>query len=574
MRYSTTLIPTLRETPVEAKVISHQLMLRAGLVRQLGAGIYTWLPLGLRVLRRVEQIVRSEMDRAGAQELLMPAVQPAELWQESGRWGYYGKELLRIIDRHQRDFCFGPTHEEVITDLVRREVRSWRQLPANFYQIQTKFRDEIRPRFGVMRGREFIMKDAYSFDMDEAGLDRSYQLMFQAYQRIFQRCGLRFRAVEADTGAIGGASSHEFHVLASSGEDAIASCDSCGYAANVEKATAALPIAIPHTEPMQPLVEVETPGQASIEAVSQFLSLPPQRLIKSLVVMDEADHCSLLLLRGDHELNEVKMRAVLGSGVTLPAAEQVEQLTGLPVGSLGPLHTELPVIADLALRGGHDMVCGANRRGYHLTGVNWDRDLTVSQFADLRAVVAGDGCPRCATGLLQLDRGIEVGHVFKLGVKYSQALNATVLDTDGQAHHPIMGCYGIGVSRIVAAAIEQHHDANGIVWPLALAPFAVVIVQLNAKEAEATVVAEQLYQELQRRSIDVLWDDRDERAGVKFKDAELIGVPVQLVVGGRSLKEGRVELRQRRGGEAVLIAPDQAVATVVQMLNQLDTGEP
>ncbi|MBF0159424.1 MAG: proline--tRNA ligase [Magnetococcales bacterium] len=574
MRYSAILIPTLKESPVEARVVSHQLMLRAGLIRQLSSGIYTWLPLGLRVLRRVEQIVRSEMDRAGAQEVLMPAVQPAELWQESGRWGHYGKELLRLTDRHERAFCFGPTHEEVITDLVRREIRSWRQLPVNFYQIQTKFRDEIRPRFGVMRGREFLMKDAYSFDMDEAGLEQSYQQMFQAYQRIFSRCGLRFRAVEADTGAIGGASSHEFHVLASSGEDTIASCTNCPYAANVEKATAALPAApSENDEPMQPLTEVETPGQTSIDAVSQFLAVPAQRLIKSLVVVDEAGGSHLLLLRGNDELNEVKMRLLLGNGAILPGAEQVVQQTGLPVGSLGPLHTTLPVTADLALHGGRNMVCGANRKDYHWTGVNWDRDLVVAQFADLRTVVTGDSCPRCASGTLVLDRGIEVGHVFKLGLKYSQALDATVLDANGEAHHPIMGCYGIGVSRIVAAAIEQHHDDKGIIWPVSLAPFAVILVQINAKEEEATVIAQQLYQTLQQQGVEVLWDDRDERAGVKFKDADLLGIPLQVVIGGRSLKEGMVELRQRRIGEVLSIAPDQVAATVTRLLDQLGREE-
>ena len=560
MRFSNTLIPTLKETPVEAHIVSHQLMLRAGLIRQLGAGIYTWLPLGLRVLRKVESIVRREMDATGAQEVLMPAVQPGELWQESGRWEQYGRELLRFVDRHDRSFCFGPTHEEVIVDLARRELRSYKQLPVNFYQIQTKFRDEIRPRFGIMRGREFLMKDAYSFDLDETSLAASYQSMFDCYQRIFERCGLAFRAVEADTGAIGGASSHEFHVLAGSGEDLIASCDRCGYAANLEKARS-----IP-----QPLAaadgdgaarqQVPTPGQKSIEQVAAFLQVPVARMIKSLVVRAGERHV-LLLLRGDHELNPVKAANALKTPeITLPEPHAVLAVSGgVPVGSLGPVGSALPVLADEALRDGSGLVCGANVADHHLTGVAWGRDLPVPDFADLRNVAAGEGCPRCDGGRLALDRGIEVGHVFKLGDKYSRAMGVTVLDQDGRERTPVMGCYGIGVSRIVAAAIEQNHDDNGILWPDALAPFQVQILLVSPKDEAARAAAETLHDTLNRTGIEALLDDRDERLGVKFKDADLIGCPWRVVVGGRGLQEGKLEVQSRQGGIKEGVAVDQVV---------------
>jgi prolyl-tRNA synthetase len=576
MRYSTTLIPTLKEVPNEARTVSHRLMLRAGLIRPLTAGIYTWLPLGLRVLRHVEAIVREEMNRAGAQEVLMPAVQPAELWQESGRWDYYGKELLRMVDRHERDYCFGPTHEEVITDLVRREIRSYRQLPANFYQIQTKFRDEIRPRFGIMRGREFLMKDAYSFDLDEAGLDRCYQGMFEAYQRIFRRCGLRFRAVEADTGAIGGASSHEFHVLADSGEDGIASCTACAYAANLEKAQAGVGAAVDPQSAgvgLVPMQEVATPGQKSIDEVCRHLSVASSSVLKSLVVATDGDWF-LVLLRGDHELNEVKLRHHLGTTARLPDETEVRARTGLPVGSIGPCGTSLRVLADMSTRFMVNMVCGANREGYHLTGVNWQRDVPIPDFADLRNVVVGDPCPRCATGTLALDRGIEVGHVFKLGLKYSRAMNVVILDEQAQERHPMMGCYGIGVSRIVAAAIEQNHDDNGICWPLALAPFQVEIILMNPKEQDAAELSASLYAALGQQGIDVLWDDRDERPGVKFKDADLLGIPIRLLVGGRSLKEGFVEVQFRSTGhEPLRVAPGECVERVREVLRGLTVRE-
>ncbi|MEO5369550.1 MAG: proline--tRNA ligase [Magnetococcus sp. DMHC-1] len=575
MRFNLSLIPTLKENPVDAHVVSHRFMLRAGLIRQLTTGIYNWLPLGLRVLRKVEHIVRQEMDGAGAQEILMPAVQPAELWEESGRWNHYGRELLRITDRHDRPFCFGPTHEEVVTDLVRREIKSYKQLPVNFYQIQTKFRDEIRPRFGVMRGREFLMKDAYSFDIDAAGLDRSYQGMFAAYERIFRRCGLRFRAVEADTGAIGGASSHEFHVLADSGEDIIASCSHCGYAANLEKAQSApLPITGIEETPSA-LTDVATPGKKTIDQVAAFLAVPPQRTVKSLLVLDTEGHWILLLLRGDHELNEIKASQVIGGPLVLPASEKIQAELGLPVGSLGPvgIPVGLRVVADLALQGTRNMICGANRDGWHLTGVNWGRDLPEPEFHDLRQVEVGDPCPRCPTGTLNRDRGIEVGHVFKLGYKYSQAMNVRVLDQDGREQHPIMGCYGIGVSRIVAAAIEQNHDDNGILWPVSLAPFAVEILLVNPKDAPAAAAAEALYAELRRTGLETLLDDRDERIGVKFKDADLLGIPFRVLVGGRSLKEGLFELQSRRGGEPERVPPAEMPQRLAQRLADLERAE-
>ncbi|MBF0140936.1 MAG: proline--tRNA ligase [Magnetococcales bacterium] len=558
MRFAATLIPTLKENPVEARVESHRLMLRAGLIRQLGAGIYTWLPMGLKVLRKVETIVREEMDAAGAQEILMPAVQPAELWQESGRWQMYGPELLRFQDRGGRDFCFGPTHEEVVTDLVRRELRSYRHLPANFYQIQTKFRDEIRPRFGIMRGREFLMKDAYSFDLDEVGLDKSYILMVETYNRIFQRCGLHYRAVEADTGSIGGASSHEFHVLANSGEDVIASCDSCGYAANLEKAEGSSPSAIPGGE-VGSMRAVATPGVKTMEEVSAFLGYPLGRMIKSLVVEGEGGAFQLLL-RGDHELNLIKAAHAVGSAfVQLVEPARVQELTGVAVGSLGPVGAVLPVLADHCLKDLVGFVAGANEDGKHWVDVMWERDCPKPQMADLRNVVAGDGCPRCQVGSLRLDRGIEVGHVFKLGDKYSKALQVAVQDADGRERTPVMGCYGIGVSRIVAAAIEQNHDDQGIVWPVALAPFPVEIVLVNPKETQAVAVATSLEEGLKKFGIDVLLDDRDERLGVKFKDADLLGIPWRAVVGGRSLKEGSVEVQRRGKPDKELIALDKVV---------------
>ncbi|MBF0588433.1 MAG: proline--tRNA ligase [Magnetococcales bacterium] len=570
MRFTKTLIPTLKENPVEAHVASHRLMLRAGMVRQLAAGIYTWLPMGLRVLRRVEAIVREEMDAAGAQEILMPAVQPAELWQESGRWDLYGRELLRMVDRHDRPTCFGPTHEEVVTDLVRREVKSYRQLPANFYQIQTKFRDEIRPRFGVMRGREFIMKDAYSFDVDDAGADESYRVMFETYTRIFERCGLRFRAVEADTGSIGGASSHEFHVLAESGEDTIISCDRCAYAANLEKARAGTSH-LPEASEASAMERVETPNQRTIEDVAKFLGVAASSTVKSLVVARDGEPV-LLLLRGDHVLHEVKAAAALGGQVTFPGPEQVAEMTGLPVGSMGPIGVEIPLVADEALRHGGNWVCGANEEGWHITGVNWGRDLPEPEFKDLRSVSAGEPCPHCTEGKLTEDRGIEVGHVFKLGTKYSEALGSKVLNENGREQVTVMGCYGIGVSRIVAAAIEQNHDEGGIIWPMALTPFHVDLMLLNPKDAQTQEVAEALEKELTGAGLEVLMDDRDERLGVKFKDADLLGIPFRVLVGGRSLKSGVVEIQARVGGDKLPYAPDKAGSYLIDKVRNGAVG--
>jgi prolyl-tRNA synthetase len=552
MRYSHYLLNTLKETPADAEVISHQLMMRAGMIRKVAAGIYNYLPLGLRSIRKVERIVREEMDRAGAIELLMPMVVPAELWQESGRWEQYGKELLRFKDRKEADFCLGPTHEEVITDIVRREVKSYRQVPLNLYQIQGKFRDEIRPRFGLMRGREFIMKDAYSFDLDEAGADVAYDKMYQAYRRIFERCGLRFRAVEADTGNIGGTASHEFMVLAASGEDAIVSCDSCQYAANVEKAELRDPgQAAP--APAQPLQRVLTPARKSIEDVALFLETAPERLVKTLILQTDAGETVAALLRGDRELNDIKLTRLLGCNwVELAPEEVVLRVTGAPSGFAGPVGLQLRLLADFEVRGMADFIAGANEKDAHLTGVNLGRDFSVETFADLRQAVAGDGCPRCA-GKLESWRGIEVGHVFKLGTKYSAALGATVLDEKGEERTLFMGCYGIGVGRTVAAAIEQNNDANGIIWPMPIAPFQVIVTMVNPKEDEVRLAAEKLYEELLALGVEALLDDRDERPGSKFKDADLIGIPLRVTVGARGLKEGALELQERRSGERTML---------------------
>ncbi len=547
MRTSRLLLATLKETPADAEVISHRLMLRAGMIRKLASGLYTWLPLGLRVLRKVEAIVREEMDRAGAQELLMPIVQPAELWQESGRWEAYGPELLRLKDRHQRDFVLGPTHEEVITDLARRELRSYRQLPVNFYQIQTKFRDEIRPRFGVMRAREFIMKDAYSFHLDQASLEATYQTMYDAYQRIFSRLGLRFRAVEADTGAIGGHASHEFHVLADSGEDAIAFSSESDYAANVELAPA-LPPQGPRPEPGEPLRTVDTPEARRIEEVARALNIPPERCVKTLLVKGTDTPAVALVLRGDHQLNEIKAEKLpqVAKPLTLVDEGTVHRLTGAPPGSVGPVGLEIPVIADHAAAHLADFVCGANQEGKHLTGVNWGRDLPEPQSADLRNVVDGDPSPD-GRGTLTIKRGIEVGHIFQLGRKYSEAMGATVLDEAGRAVSLTMGCYGIGVSRVVAAAIEQNHDERGICWPQPLAPFQVALVPVNMhKSQRLREAAEALYQALTEAGIEVLFDDRKERPGVMFADMELIGIPYRITLGERGLDKGMAELKGRR----------------------------
>jgi prolyl-tRNA synthetase len=550
MRFSEFSLTTLKEVPAEAEIVSHQLMLRAGLIRRLASGLFTWMPLGLRVLRKVEAVVREEMNRAGALELLMPAVQPAELWQESGRWDKYGPLLLRMQDRHQREYCFGPTHEEVITDVARRELRSYKQLPVNFYQIQTKFRDEIRPRFGVMRSREFIMKDAYSFDIDEAGLEASYQKMHTAYTAIFDRLGLTFRVVDADSGEIGGSKSQEFHVLADSGEDAIAYCDEDNYAANIESA-ATLPASGERAAAALEFTKVETPGARSIDALCKMLDVKPQQTLKTLIV-EGTDGPVALALRGDHELNSVKAQKIPGvaSPLTMADAETIRKATGCEPGFAGPVGLDIPVFYDHATGGMADFVCGANEADMHYTGTNFGRDIEATDTVDIRSVVAGDPTPG-GKGTLSITRGIEVGHIFQLGDKYSQAMGATVQNGDGKDSVMSMGCYGIGITRIVGAAIEQNHDDNGIIWPEPLAPFDVVLVPINMHRSEAVrEAAEALYEELQTFGLDVLFDDRDTRPGVKFADAELIGVPHRLVISERGLKANELEYRHRRDEES------------------------
>ena len=547
MRWSQYPVNTTKETPADADVVSQQLMLRAGLIRKLAAGLYTWMPLGLRTMRKVENIVREEMDRAGALEVLMPAAIPAELWVESGRWDKFGPELLRFKDRHDRDFCLGPTHEEVITDIARNDLKSYRQLPVNFFQVQMKFRDERRPRFGVMRAREFLMKDAYSFDISPEAMQKSYETMRVAYTAIFTRLQLKFRSVVADTGAIGGSASEEFHVLADSGEDAIAFSDGDGYAANLEMAVA-LPPAAPRAAPGAPLAEVATPNARTIEEVSRQLQLPASRLVKTLLVEGSDGGVVALLVRGDHELNAVKAQKLPGvaNPLRMASSEAIASGTGAEAGFLGPVGFKGKVFADHSVLAMSDFVCGANRRDAHLTGVNWGRDLPEATAVDIRNVVPGDPSPT-GRGKLGIARGIEVGHIFALGRKYSEAMGASVLDETGKQATMYMGCYGIGVTRVVAAAIEQNHDARGIIWPDAIAPFQVVVVPINApKSPRVRDTAELLYNELRAAGIDVLLDDRDERPGVKFADCELIGIPHRVVVGERGLEKGQLEYRHRR----------------------------
>jgi prolyl-tRNA synthetase len=566
MRMTRLHVPTLKEVPKDAEVISHQLLVRAGYIRKLAAGIYDFLPLATRVIRKIETIVREEMSAAGAQEVYLPAVQPAEIWQESGRWYKYGPELLRFKDRKGGEFCLGPTHEEVIVDVVRRDVRSWRALPLNLFQIQTKFRDEVRPRFGLMRGREFVMKDAYSFDVDDAGANKSYDGMYAAYERIFRRCGLDFRAVEADTGAIGGSRSHEFQVLAASGEDAIVSCTKCNYAANVEQAE--LPLHVPPraTEHADKAYEkVHTPDRRTIDEVTDYLGLPADRFIKTLIV-DADGQLYAVLVRGDHELNPIKVKKLLGAqAVELATEEQVRAATGAAVGFAGPVGLKgvTAILADRAVQGMTGAVAGANADDHHFIHVTEGRDFAVHRFADLRLAVEGDPCPRCGGALRSL-RGIEVGHVFFLGTKYSDAMKCTYLDEGGTERPMVMGCYGIGVTRTMAAAIEQNHDADGIIWPAAIAPYRVVVLPLQMNVPEVVEAAERLYADLAARGVEVLLDDRDERAGVKFKDADLIGIPLRIAVGGRGLKEGVVELKPRRAKEAQPVPLDQIVQRVLE----------
>lgn len=567
MRVSRFPLFTVKETPADAEIVSHQLMLRAGLIRKLAAGIYTWLPLGLRVLRNTEAIVREEMDRAGALELAMPAVQPAELWQESGRWQQYGPELLRIKDRHQRDFCFGPTHEEVITDLFRREIKSYKQLPINYYQIQTKFRDEVRPRFGVMRAREFLMKDAYSFHLDSASLQETYERMYAAYSRIFTRLGLKFRAVLADTGSIGGAHSHEFHVLAESGEDAIAFSSGSDYAANVELAEALAP-SDERPASAETLTRVHTPGVKTIADLCDFLHIPATRTVKAVVVEGEDGQPVLLLVRGDHEVNAIKAEKLpqVKAPLTFASPEAIRVAFGASPGSLGAVGFNGVVIADRSVANMADMVVGANQDDWHLTGVNFGRDCPEPQIADIRSVVPGDPSPD-GQGTLAIARGIEVGHIFQLGRKYSAAMQAEVLGEDGQPVTVTMGCYGIGVSRVVAAAIEQNHDERGIIWPAAMAPFQVALLSIGAARSAAVREAtEVLYQELLAAGIEVLLDDRDVRPGVMFADMELIGIPHRVVVSERNEAAGQVEYRGRRDPSSTLVARADLLAWLRERL--------
>ncbi|WP_175713715.1 proline--tRNA ligase [Burkholderia ambifaria] len=572
MKASRFFIGTLKEAPADAEIVSHKLMVRAGMIRRVAGGIYNYLPVGLRSIRKVEAIVREEMNRAGAIELLMPAVQPAELWQESGRWEQYGPELLRFKDRKDNDFVIGPTHEEVVTDIARNQIKSYRQMPVNFYQIQTKFRDEIRPRFGVMRGREFIMKDAYSFDKDTAGLNESYRKMYDAYVRIFTRLGLEFRAVAADSGSIGGNFSHEFHVIADTGEDAIAYCPTSDFAANIEAAEA-LPLIAERAAPAEAMEKVATPGKAKCEAVAELLAIPLERTIKSIVLATENEGAEptiwLIMLRGDHDLNEIKVSKLPGLKNHRFATEQeIVDWFGTPPGYLGPVGTKKPVkvIADRTVANMSDFVVGANEVDYHIAGVNWGRDLPEPEVADVRDVKKGDPSPD-GKGTIDICRGIEVGHVFQLGTKYSEAMGATFLDESGKPQPMLMGCYGVGVTRILGAAIEQNFDDRGIIWPESIAPFQVVLCPMGYDRSEMVrEAADKLYAELAAAGIDVILDDRGERPGVMFADWELIGVPHRLVIGERGLKEGKIEYQGRRDAEATLLPADEAAATVTEKI--------
>lgn len=568
MRASQWFISTLKETPNDAEIVSHQLMLRSGMIRRLGSGLYSWMPLGLKVLRKVEQIVREEMNRAQAMELLMPAVQPAELWQETGRWETFGGQLLTMRDSNDRDYCFGPTHEEVITDIMRNELQSYKQLPVNFYQIQTKFRDEIRPRFGVMRAREFIMKDSYSFHLSLESLQETYKAMYQAYCRIFDRMGLQYRAVEADTGAIGGSASHEFQVLADAGEDLIFYSDASDYAANIEQATSLIPNKA-SSIPVETMTLIDTPNQKTIDAIAKFLHVPADQTVKTLIVKGKQDPLVALILRGDDELNEVKAikHPLIDSPLQFVDEDLILKSLKAPIGSLGPVNIGIPVIVDHNALAMESFICGANQADKHFTHVSWERDVGFTdQGYDLRNVKDGDISPD-GNGRLHSCRGIEVGHVFQLGTKYAQAMNAQVIDEAGQLQTMLMGCYGLGISRVVAAAIEQHHDENGIIWPQAIAPFQVVIIPINGhKSAAVKEQAEALYQEFSRLNVDVLLDDRQERPGVLFADHDLIGIPHRLVVSDRNLEQNVVEYKSRSSGESQQIALDKIVQDI---LNQV-----
>ena len=569
MRMSQYLVPTLKETPADAEIVSHQLMLRAGMVRQLASGLYSWLPLGVRAMRKFENIVREEMDRAGAQEILMPSIQPAEIWIESGRWEKYGPDLLRLKDRHQRDFCVGPTHEEVVTDIARREIRSYRQLPVNLYQIQTKFRDEIRPRFGIMRAREFIMKDAYSFDIDLEAHHGSYDAMYEAYSRIFTRAGLDFRIVEADSGAIGGSRSHEFHVLADSGEDAIAFSSDGKFAANLELIACAAP-GDPRPEAGQAMDKVETPNVHTIAELAAFLGIAPEMCLKTLVVEGEDGDLVALAVRGDHDLNMIKAEALeqVRKPLAMASSDRIVERFGCQPGSLGPVGLDMTVVCDHRAATMADFVCGANAEGFHLTGVNWGRDLPEPEVADLRNAVEGDPAPD-AHGTLSIARGIEVGHVFQLGTIYSEPLKAVILDDEGRAFNAFMGCYGIGVTRVVAASIEQNHDDNGIIWPTAIAPFQVALLPMNMhKSRRLRDAVEKLYGELEAAGIEVLLDDRAVRPGVMFAEMDLIGIPHRLVLGERGLDAGTVEYKARVDEQSSELAISDVVTNLEKRIRE------
>ncbi len=570
MRYSQYLLPTLKEIPSEAEVPSHQLMLRAGMIRKLASGIYSYLPFGLRAIRKVEAIIREEMSRAGAIEVLLPFVQPAELWQESHRWEEYGGELARLKDRHNRDCCLGPTHEEVITDIARKEIRSYRQMPLNLYQIQTKFRDEVRPRFGIMRAREFIMKDAYSFDVDEMGNDVSYQKMVEASTRIFTRCGLRFKAVEALTGLIGGSYSHEFMGLAETGEEIIVSCTRCSYAANIEKAESQRPAEkgqAPVNGTQKPIQKTPTPEKRTVEEVTEFLKVSPRDLVKTLIFESDKGPFAALV-RGDHEINEKKLAALWGSeNIQLAGEETVEKITHAPKGFAGPVGISIPILADLDIQEMVNFVTGANEEDTHLINVNIGRDFQPSRFLDIRRFAPGDRCPHCG-GETRLDRGIEVGQTFKLGTKYSKTMGATFLDEQGKEKEIIMGCYGIGVGRTVAAVIEQSYDQNGIIFPMPVAPFQVLLLPVNIKMDLLRETGEQLYQTLSQNGIEVLYDDREETPGVKFKDADLIGIPLRITLGEKNLKKGLAEVKKRKSGEVLLVKKEEVLSKVKELIDQ------
>ena len=565
MRFSKMLIPTLKESPADAEVVSHKLMLRGGYIRKLASGIYSYLPLGLAAIRKVEKIVQEEMNRAGAQELLLPMVQPSDLWKESGRWQKYGAELLRFTDRHDRESCLGPTHEEVITDLVRKNLHSYRDLPINLYQIQTKFRDEIRPRFGLMRGREFIMKDGYSFDATESGAEETYKKMNVAYHKIFSRCGLKFRAVDADSGTIGGSFSHEFMVLADTGEDTIVSCRNCSYAANMEKAQAA--ISPSDNAEMKDLEKIETPGKRKVVAVCDFLNITPDNLVKTLIYIADGTPVAVLL-RGDHEVQEVKLQNLLNADdIRLADDKEVFDATGVPTGYLGPADLGIKKVADQEVGRMCNFAIGANEKNYHMLNANLERDFEIDAIGDIRTVTEQDLCPECA-GPLELTKGIEVGHIFKLGTSYSEALKATFLDSQGEEKYFIMGCYGIGVSRIVAAAIEQNHDKDGMIFPMPIAPFQVIILNLSTKDEDITNAAEALYQKCLDNGIEAIIDDRDERPGIKFKDADLIGIPLRVNVGKNFSKDGQVEIKIRSTGETLSFSAEDAPEKIKKLVEE------